>query len=197
MQVDEATGLLKGVSYLDSPNRGARPHGVRPELIVIHGISLPAGQFGGDYITRLFTNRLDTRDDARFGHLNGLRVSAHLLIQRDGHLTQFVPFDQRAWHAGQSVFAGREDCNDFSIGIELEGTDHTPYTERQYERLEQVIPALREAYPGIGADRIVGHCHIAPGRKSDPGPEFDWGRLQTRLRIQRPVTQPSSPMPCN
>ena len=192
MRVEEATGLLDGVSYLSSPNRGARPTGVLPELIVIHGISLPAGEFGGGYVSRLFINQLDTRGDPRFADLSGLRVSAHLLIHRDGHVTQFVPFTQRAWHAGESVFNGRRDCNDFSIGIELEGSDDTAYTDTQYERLEAAIAALRVAYPGIGRDRVVGHCHIAPGRKSDPGPDFDWGRLQRRLGIQRPITQPQA-----
>ncbi|MFM9816355.1 UNVERIFIED_CONTAM: 1,6-anhydro-N-acetylmuramyl-L-alanine amidase AmpD [Spiribacter pallidus] len=189
MQVDRTTGLLTGVSYVDSPNRGPRPCGCQPELIVIHSISLPAGSFGGDYIDRLFTNQLDTRRDERFVELYGLRVSAHLLIRRDGHMTQFVPFGQRAWHAGESAFEGRRGCNDFSIGIELEGTDDTPYADVQYDRLEPVIDALREAYPDIGRNRVVGHCHIAPGRKSDPGPSFDWGRLEDNLGLTRPVTQ--------
>lgn len=190
MQVNRSTGLLEGVSYLASPNRSARPAGCGPELVVIHGISLPAGHFGGGYVSRLFTNQLDTRNDARFAYLSGLRVSAHLFIHRDGHLTQFVPFSQRAWHAGESVFDGRRDCNDFSIGIELEGTDETEYTADQYAVLEAALSALRTAYPGIGHDRVVGHCHIAPGRKSDPGPGFDWGRLQRSLGILQPVTQP-------
>ena len=189
MQVDASTGLIAGVSFVDSPNRGPRPQGSEPELIVVHGISLPAGQFGGGYIGKLFTNQLDTRGDPRFAELDGLRVSAHLLIGRDGYLTQFVPFSERAWHAGESVFQGRHECNDFSIGIELEGTDASGFRDIQYERLESVIRLLRERYPGIGADRIVGHCHIAPGRKSDPGPDFDWGRLQRNLGIDRPVTQ--------
>ena len=189
MQVDMASGLVAGACFVDSPNRSARPAGQVPELIVVHGISLPAGQFGGGHITELFTNQLDTRGDARFAHLAGVRVSAHLLIARDGHVTQYVPFGQRAWHAGGSVFEGRPDCNDFSIGIELEGTDTQPYRTLQYETLECLIGALREAYPAIGDDRIVGHCHIAPGRKSDPGPGFEWQRLQRNLGIRCPVTQ--------
>ena len=189
MQVDKASGLIAGACFVDSPNRGARPAGQVPELIVVHGISLPAGQFGGGHITELFTNQLDTRGDARFAHLAGVRVSAHLLIARDGHVTQYVPFGQRAWHAGGSVFQGRSDCNDFSIGIELEGTDTQPYRTIQYETLERLITALRDAYPAIGDDRVVGHCHIAPGRKSDPGPGFEWQRLQRNLGIHCPVTQ--------
>ena len=189
MQVDEATGRVVGASFVDSPNSGARPPGQAPELIVVHGISLPAGQFGGGYITALFTNQLDTRDDPRFTHLAGVRVSAHLLIARDGHVTQYVPLAQRAWHAGESVFEGRSECNDFSIGIELEGTDTHGYQAIQYDRLEALITALRAAYPAIGRDRVVGHCHIAPGRKSDPGPGFEWQRLQRNLGIRCPVTQ--------
>ncbi|MDR9433744.1 MAG: 1,6-anhydro-N-acetylmuramyl-L-alanine amidase AmpD [Spiribacter sp.] len=190
MWVDSATGRLQEVAYVESPHRGARPKGAEPELIVIHGISLPEGIFGNDHVLQLFTNRLDTRNDERFTHLAGLRVSAHLYIHRDGHITQFVPFTQRAWHAGHSSFAGRSECNDFSIGIELEGTDQSHYADIQYQCLEAVIPALRDAYPGIAEDRVVGHCHIAPGRKSDPGPLFDWGRLQRTLGIRQPVTQP-------
>jgi AmpD protein len=189
MQVDEATGRVVGASFVDSPNRGARPAGQGPELIVVHGISLPEGQFGGGYITALFTNQLDTRDDPRFTYLAGVRVSAHLLIARDGHVTQYVPLGQRAWHAGESVFEGRSECNDFSIGIELEGTDTQGYRAIQYDRLEALIAALRAAYPAIGRDRVVGHCHIAPGRKSDPGPGFEWQRLQRNLGIRCPVTQ--------
>ncbi|MEX0431061.1 1,6-anhydro-N-acetylmuramyl-L-alanine amidase AmpD [Spiribacter insolitus] len=189
MQVDASTGLIAGVSFMESPNRSPRPKRSEPELIVVHGISLPAGQFGGGYIGKLFTNQLDTRDDPRFAALAGLQVSAHLLIARDGHLTQFVSFDERAWHAGESVFQGRHECNDFSIGIELEGTDASGFRDIQYERLESVIRLLREVYPRIGSDRVVGHCHIAPGRKSDPGPDFDWGRLQRNLGITRPITQ--------
>ena len=189
MQMDASTGLMAGVSFMDSPNRGPRPQGAEPELIVVHGISLPAGQFGGGYVGQLFTNQLDTQDDPRFAHLTGLRVSAHVLIARDGHLTQFVSFGERAWHAGDSVFQGRHECNDFSIGIELEGTDEAGYRDVQYDRLEAMIRMLRAVYPGIGSDCVVGHCHIAPGRKSDPGPDFDWGRLQRNLGITRPITQ--------
>lgn len=192
MQVDQASAQLQGIDYLHSPNQNARPAGMQPELVVIHGISLPAGQFGGDYVAQLFTNRLDTRGDSRFVYLDGLAVSAHLYIRRDGHTIQFVAFDQCAWHAGRSRFGDRHNCNDFAIGIELEGTDDQPYEPAQYTQLESVLSALRQAYPHIQADRVVGHCHIAPGRKTDPGPAFDWQRLQRSLGIDRPVTQPKA-----
>ncbi len=197
MRIDPASGFLDSATYLASPNCDARPGGAQPELLVVHGISLPEGQYGGGYIRALFTNRLNTRDDSRFQALDGLRVSAHLLIDRRGQLTQFVPFGQRAWHAGQSWFEGRSDCNDFSIGVELEGTDRSRFAEAQYDRLEQLIPVLQRAYPGIADDRVVGHCHIAPGRKSDPGPLFDWGRLHRRLGIHCPITQSPPGPPCN
>jgi len=189
MRIDAVSGQVAEAAFVASPNQGERPAGQTPELIVVHGISLPAGQFGGGHVTELFTNQLDTRGDARFGHLAGLRVSAHVLIARDGELTQYVTFDRRAWHAGESVFEGRRDCNDFSIGIELEGTDSRPYRPIQYDRLEALIAALRVAYPAIGPDRVVGHCHVAPGRKSDPGPDFDWQRLARNLDIRCPITQ--------
>ncbi len=189
MRVDCTKGLIEGASFIASPNCNERPCDAVPELVVIHGISLPAGEFGGPAIIDLFTNQLDTLDDPRFGYLDGLRVSAHLLIRRDGALIQFVPFTHRAWHAGQSVFAGRCECNDFSIGIELEGTDDRAYTEHQYQVLEAVIQALRDAYPAIGTDRVVGHCHIAPQRKTDPGDSFDWARLVRQLNIAMPATQ--------
>ena len=192
MQVDQASAQLQGVDYLHSPNQCARPAGKQPELVVIHGISLPAGQFGGDYVAQLFTNQLDTQGDSRFVELDGLAVSAHLYIRRDGHMTQFVAFDQCAWHAGRSRFGDRDNCNDFAIGIELEGTDHHPYEAVQYSQLESVLIALRKAYPKIERDRVVGHCHIAPGRKTDPGPAFDWQRLQRNLGLDLPVTQPQA-----
>ena len=168
MRIDAVSGQVAEAAFVASPNQGERPAGQTPELIVVHGISLPAGQFGGGHVTELFTNQLDTRGDARFGHLAGLRVSAHVLIARDGELTQYVTFDRRAWHAGESVFEGRRDCNDFSIGIELEGTDSRPYRPIQYDRLEALIAALRVAYPAIGPDRVVGHCHVAPAARAIP-----------------------------
>jgi AmpD protein len=152
-----------------------------PELIVIHNISLPPGEFGGDWIEALFTNRLDPSAHPYFTQVHRLRVSAHLLIRRSGTIIQFVPFHQRAWHAGKSNYRGRNQCNDFSIGIELEGADDTHYESVQYKKLAEVIRALVAAYPSLARDRIVGHEHIAPGRKTDPGPAFDWRRFRQLL----------------
>lgn len=166
-----------------SPNFGPRPNACRPDLLVIHNISLPPGQFGGDCIQRLFTNCLDWGEHPFFSEIEGTRVSAHLLIERSGELTQFVDLEQRAWHAGQSCFAGRENCNDFSIGIELEGTDYIPFTDEQYAVLVAVTRTLLRQYPGITEDRIVGHSDIAPGRKTDPGPCFDWQRYRRLLAM--------------
>lgn len=143
-------------------------------LLVIHNISLPAGQFGGPYIEDLFCNRLDPQADPGFCQIAALQVSAHLLIRRDGEVLQFVPFNQRAWHAGASCFEGRDNCNDFSIGIELEGTDTTPFTPAQYQQLSRITLLLMQAYPEITPARITGHSDIAPERKTDPGPCFDW-----------------------
>jgi len=149
--------------------------------VVVHGISLPPGVFGGPYIDALFTNTLDPEAHPFFAEIRDLRVSAHLLIRRDGSWVQYVPFHRRAWHAGVSCFQGRERCNDFSIGIELEGADAVPYEAAQYQALARVIGLLAATYPGIGPGRVVGHCHIAPGRKTDPGPAFDWTRLEVLL----------------
>ncbi len=164
-----------------SPNHDQRPDPSDISLLVIHGISLPPGEFGGGHVDELFCNRLDPAGHPYFAEICHLRVSAHLLIARDGSLTQYVAFDQRAWHAGQSEYAGRKACNDFSIGIELEGTDAAPYSDAQYQQLSAVIRALLHAYPTLSPERIVGHCDIAPGRKTDPGPAFDWGRLRAAL----------------
>lgn len=173
--------VFTGVRYCPSPNQDARPAPDDISLLVIHGISLPPNAFGGPWIHRLFTNRLDGRGHPFFAEIAHLRVSAHLLIRRDGHLVQFVPFDRRAWHAGVSEYAGRSACNDFSIGIELEGTDTTPYTPSQYRRLVAVSALLLRHYPRMSPDRIAGHCDIAPGRKTDPGPAFDWHRYRREL----------------
>lgn len=151
-----------------------RPAGVAIDTLVIHNISLPPGQFGGCHVDELFCNRLDPDGHPYFAGIAHLRVSAHLLIDRNGALTQFVAFDKRAWHAGVSTYDGRERCNDFSIGIELEGTDQTPYTRRQYLALAQVVPRLLARYPALNLKRMVGHSDISPGRKTDPGPAFDW-----------------------
>jgi N-acetyl-anhydromuramoyl-L-alanine amidase len=177
----DAGGWLWPAAHCPSPNHNERPRDARVELLVVHNISLPAGQFGGGHIEALFTNRLDCGADASFAELAGLQVSAHLLIDRAGAVTQFVGFDQRAWHAGVSRFGNRGNCNDFSIGIELEGTDLLPYTDAQYRVLAAVTRLLMRRYPALAAQRIVGHSDIAPGRKSDPGPAFDWARLRLLL----------------
>lgn len=190
MQVDRETGLMAGARYLASPNCDPRPAGDSPSLLVIHGISLPPGKYGGPWIDALFTNRLDPQADPYFSEIYQLRVSSHLLIRRDGELVQYVPFGQRAWHAGLSSYCGRERCNDFSIGIELEGTDEEPYEAIQYQVLAECITALLEAYPQLSGERIVGHSDIAPGRKSDPGAYFDW-QLMHRLLAQAGLENPA------
>ena len=187
MHVEVGTGLLDGARQCPSPNQDERPAGSLPELIVIHGISLPPGEFGGEAIDALFANHLDPTAHPYFARIAGLCVSAHALIRRDGAVTQYVPFQRRAWHAGQSSYAGRSRCNDFSIGIELEGTDDIPYTPPQYEALDRLIRALLAAYPGLNPERIVGHSDIAPGRKTDPGPTFDWARLRKLLDATSPA----------
>jgi len=166
-------GRFSGVRQIDSPNHDARPDEQDISLIVIHGISLPPGQYGGSYIEQLFTNTLNPQDDPFFDEIKDLRVSAHCLIRRDGEIIQFVPLHQRAWHAGESSYCGREACNDFSIGIELEGQDSEAYTQAQYATLVDAVSAIQGAYD-IPVDAIVGHCDIAPQRKTDPGPAFDW-----------------------
>ncbi len=182
MKIDTATGLLAGALQVSSPNCDERPAGSVPELIVIHGISLPPGQFGGPWIDGLFTNTLDPAAHPYFTEIYQLQVSAHLLIRRDGEIVQYVPFSKRAWHAGKSHYAGRERCNDFSIGIELEGSDDTPYEAAQYRQLAGVIGALLRNYPTLDATRIVAHSDIAPGRKTDPGPHFHWPQLYALLK---------------
>jgi N-acetyl-anhydromuramoyl-L-alanine amidase len=179
MRIDVATGLLVGVKQVLSPHFDARPPGVVPDLIVLHGISLPPGEFGGPWISRLFTGApMPPAHHAFFSTLVGLRASAHLLVRRDGSLVQFVPFNQRSWHAGKSVWQGREACNDYSIGIECEGTDEVPYETAQYAALRELLPMLLGAYPGITPERIVGHSDVAPGRKTDPGASFDWSKIR-------------------
>ncbi len=170
----DATGWLSPVVRCPSPNFNTRPVGTDIELLVIHNISLPPGRFGGGYIERFFCNQLPVEDDPYFGTIGQLQVSAHCLVDRRGRVTQFVSFADRAWHAGASTFAGRANCNDFSVGIELEGTDEQPYTAEQYSALVQLTRLLMARYPALSAERIVGHDTIAPGRKTDPGPAFDW-----------------------
>lgn len=175
------SGVVAGARQVPSPNRDRRPPGTIVDLLVVHGISLPPREFGGAYIERLFTNRLDPGAHPYFATICALRVSAHLLIRRDGERVQFVNLNDRAWHAGVSTFAGRGACNDFSIGIELEGADDIPYMEAQYRGLAETARSIMQAYPAITPARITGHCDIAPGRKTDPGPAFDWRRFRTLL----------------
>lgn len=177
LQIDE-TGCLDGVRFIPSPNCDERPAGCAIDLLVIHNISLPPEEFGGDGVIELFTNRLDPEAHPYYQTLRDLKVSTHFLIRRDGELIQFVPCEKRAWHAGVSSWQGRARCNDFSIGIELEGSDATPFTVSQYEALVALTLALQKAYPITG---IAGHSDISPGRKTDPGPCFDWERYRAAL----------------
>jgi N-acetyl-anhydromuramoyl-L-alanine amidase len=172
---------LPGARRSPSPNADARSPDCGVDLLVIHNISLPPGEFGGPYIEDLFHNRLDPMRHPYFAGIAHLRVSSHLLIRRDGTLIQFVPLDRRAWHAGQSRFGERDACNDFSIGVELEGSDDQPFDDRQYAVLQHTTHAIRSRFPTITPDRIVGHSDIAPGRKTDPGPCFDWSRFRRGL----------------
>ncbi len=181
LRIDAATGLLAGVRQVLSPHYDARPAGMLPELVVVHGISLPPGEFGGPWIDRLFTGSLPPEGHPYFREIAGLRASAHALIRRDGQIVQYVPFGERAWHAGKSEYRGRSACNDFSVGIELEGTDDTPYTDSQYLALAALVSALLATYPSLSTEHMVGHSDIAPGRKTDPGPAFDWARFRALL----------------
>jgi len=185
MQVDKERGLLEGAHFVPSPNYDARPAETGINALVIHAISMPPGEYGGADIERLFCNNLDFACHPFYGEIDGLKVSAHLLIRRDGQVVQFVPFPERAWHAGASTLAGRERVNDFSIGIELEGSDHAPFEEAQYLALVEATRALQIAYPDISSERIVGHADIAPGRKTDPGPYFNWQRYRRALAGNR------------
>ena len=179
--ISPGQGLIRPAAQCPSPNQDDRPDGCDPELIIIHSISLPPGEFGGPYVEQLFTNCLDWDAHPYFAEIRDLKVSSHVFIRRDGSLVQFVPFSRRAWHAGASCYRDRADCNDFSIGIELEGEDDTPYADSQYEALIKTISALQATYTTLCARRIVGHCDVAPSRKSDPGPAFDWLRLYDGL----------------
>ena len=179
MDIDH-TGWLKDTARIISSNHDARPKGMEPNLIVVHNISLPAGKFGGDEISRLFTNTLSSSKKIS-AQIATLRVSAHALVRRTGELVQYVAFSERAWHAGDSYFDTRRHCNDFSIGIELEGTDHIPYESAQYTSLGRLINALCARWPKITAERITGHRDIAPHRKTDPGPAFRWEQLFTAM----------------
>lgn len=175
-------GRAEGVAYIPSPNCDPRPAGRAIDLLVIHHISLPPGEFGGPGIVELFTNRLNPAAHPYYATLAGLKVSAHFLIRRDGGLLQFVPCGARAWHAGESNWKGRAQCNDFSIGVELEGTAEAPFTAAQYRQLARLTRAVRSRYP---IRDIVGHSDIAAGRKSDPGPHFDWARYRDLVKVAR------------
>lgn len=180
-QIDSEKFLLSKVKYVASPNQDNRPKGSKPEIIVIHGISLPPGQFGGEYIKDFFLNKLDEAKHKFFQEIRDLKVSSHLLIDRDGKTLQFVPFDRRAWHAGESSFQGKMKCNDFSIGIELEGQDDINYSDSQYKCLVKIIKCLFDLYPDLNARKIVAHSDIAPIRKTDPGFAFDWVKFYELL----------------
>jgi AmpD protein len=181
LAVHQPTGLLIGVRQVLSPHRDERPAGVQPDLIVMHNISLPPDEFGGPWIERLFNGNLPPDQHPYFAQIQGMRVSSHVLIRRDGELLQFVPFQERAWHAGVSSYEGRSACNDFSIGVELEGADELPFEAAQYAQAGAVIRALLAAYPALSAQRVVGHSDIAPGRKTDPGPAFSWPGLRAAI----------------
>lgn len=174
-------GWLLDADIIPSPNCEARPRGEAIELIVVHGISLPPGHFGGGYVQQLFCNHLDPGAHEYFAEIEGLRVSAHCLIERNGHLLQFVSFNERAWHAGVSCWQNRENCNDFSIGIELEGSDDEAYEDEQYQQLARLVISLRKQYPALTEHSLCGHSDIAPGRKTDPGPCFDWQKLKSLI----------------
>ncbi|MEN5032909.1 1,6-anhydro-N-acetylmuramyl-L-alanine amidase AmpD [Pseudomonas sp. Ps21-P2] len=182
MHLDPATGWCHGAQHCPSPNFNARPEN-EISLLVIHNISLPPAQFKTGKVQAFFQNRLDVTEHPYFEGIAELRVSAHFLIERDGEVTQFVSCLDRAWHAGVSVFEGRETCNDFSVGIELEGTDDQPFTDVQYEALIELTRQLQTAWPAITTQRICGHSDIAPGRKTDPGPCFDWARFRAALDV--------------
>jgi AmpD protein len=173
-----ADGWCRAASRYDSPNFDARPAGAEVELLVVHNISLPAGRFGGPHIADLFTNRVDFAADPSFADLRGLTVSAHFLVRRDGRVLQFVSCNERAWHAGVSRFGGREQCNDFSVGIEMEGSDFVAFSPAQYESLAALTVALAARYP---LSAVQGHEHVAPGRKTDPGPFFAWEKFAETL----------------
>lgn len=194
MTIRISDGWLLGVQRGVTVNFDERPDPDDVSLIVIHCISLPPGEFGGPWIDALFANDLDPGAHPYFEGICRLRVSCHVLIRRDGRAVQYVPFDKRAYHAGASRYRNRSACNDFSIGIELEGTEHIGYTDEQYSKLAGVVKALLETYPRLTVEGIVGHCDIAPERKTDPGPSFDWQRFREAVRVLKP--QPDSESTC-
>ncbi len=180
-------GLLDTAEFIKSPNYDDRADEQDLSLIVIHNISLPPGEFNGPWITKLFTNNLPVDEHPFFAEIHHLRVSSHLLIRREGEVIQFVPFHKRAWHAGVSEYLGRSVCNDFSVGIELEGTDDVPFTAAQYDALAGILQLLVKTYAGLSMEDITGHEHIAPGRKTDPGPYFDWSHLGLLCGVSLPA----------
>jgi len=181
MRIYPASHTVVGVRFAPSPNVDERPEGALLSLVVVHNISLPPNEFGGPYIEQLFTNQLDPGAHPYFEEIKDHKVSAHILVRRDGEVVQFVPFNKRAWHAGKSEYKGCENCNDFAIGIELEGADETPYEEAQYMVLATLVDSLRLVYPSLSKEDIVGHSDIAPGRKTDPGLAFNWQNLREQL----------------
>ncbi|CAA6817380.1 MAG: N-acetylmuramoyl-L-alanine amidase (EC AmpD [uncultured Thiotrichaceae bacterium] len=187
MRVDRQSGLMEGAKYIRSPNHDARPHGADISLIVLHNISLPPGEFGGQGVNQLFTNHLDKNEHPFYEEIHELRVSSHVFIRRDGEVIQYVPFHLRAWHAGVSCFEGQAVCNDYSIGIELEGTDDKPFREEQYAALDQVLTSLLATYPSLSPEKITGHEQIAPMRKTDPGPCFNWHRVSDAMQTELPA----------
>lgn len=179
-----SSGRFPGVRWCPSPNFGLRPESSSISLLVVHNISLPPEQFGGPHIENFFCNCLDTAAHPYFETIADLKVSAHALIRRDGSVIQFVNCLDRAWHAGRSSFEGKEECNDYSIGIELEGADEIPYTQEQYQMLARLARLIMIAWPEVTPDRITGHSDIAPGRKTDPGPAFSWSRFRALLSTE-------------
>jgi len=178
MKYDPRSGRIEGIEFISSPNFDERPAGTEPEVLVLHAISLPPGEFGGEAVERFFCNELDCTTHPYFREIDGLRVSSHLYIRRDGSIVQFVPLNMRAWHAGVSECEGRTRVNDFSIGIELEGSDDAPFEDSQYQSLARLARFLFDQFPVMSLDRVYGHSEIAPGRKTDPGPHFDWQRFR-------------------
>ena len=181
MEIDSGQGLLTSAVFHVSPNVDDRPDPTDISGIVIHNISLPPGEFGGGWVDDLFLNKLDPDAHPYFAEISHLRVSTHILIRRNGELIQYVPFDKRAWHAGLSSWEGRERCNDFTIGIELEGCDDNNFEQAQYQQLSELIVALCDSYPLLTTDNVKGHSDISPGRKTDPGPFFDWDHLRSLI----------------
>jgi len=182
VKINPQSGLIETATYIPSPNNDERPDGCPADLLVIHSISLPPGEYGGHWIEKLFTNTLPPDEHPYFKEIEGMQVSSHVLIQRDGNIIQFVPFEKRAWHAGESSYENRTACNDFSIGIELEGTDTDSFEDAQYQQLAKLIDCLCETYETLSPVRIAGHSDISPGRKTDPGTGFDWIRLNKLLK---------------